>query len=92
MRIVMLGTAAALPDPDRCHASILISVQDQHYLFDCGHGATQQIIRANVNPAKVNTATPIYGSGALFYVTPYAEKGRLYQLQLDQNQVESCRV
>ena len=55
MRIVMLGTAAALPDPDRCHASILITVHNQHYLFDCGHGATQQIIRANVNPAKVNT-------------------------------------
>ncbi len=36
------------------------------------------------NPHKVNTATPIYGSGAVYYVTPYAQNGRLYQLQLDQ--------
>ena len=47
--------AAALPDPDRGHEAILITVHDRHYLFDCGHGATLQIIRSNVNPATVNT-------------------------------------
>ena len=30
------------------------------------------------NPHGVNVATPIYGTGCLFYVTPYAEHGRLY--------------
>lgn len=55
MRIIMLGTGAALPDPDRNHSSILVTVRDRHYLFDCGHGATHQLVRANVDPATVNT-------------------------------------
>jgi outer membrane protein assembly factor BamB len=33
------------------------------------------------NPQGVNVATPIYGSGCLYYVTPYAEYGRLYRLR-----------
>ena len=54
MRITMLGTGAALPDPDRCHSSILITLNNgEHYLIDCGHGATRQMVRANVNPADV---------------------------------------
>jgi outer membrane protein assembly factor BamB len=32
------------------------------------------------NPHGVNTATPIYGSGRVYYVTPYAENGRAYRL------------
>ena len=54
MKITMLGTGAALPDPDRCHSSILVTLDNgQHYLMDCGHGATHQMVRANVNPADV---------------------------------------
>src|SRR5699024_412235 len=56
MRVTMLGTAAALPDPDRGHSSILVTVSDnQHYLLDCGNGATRQMLRAHVDPADVNT-------------------------------------
>jgi len=32
------------------------------------------------NPHGVNVSTPIYGSGCVFFVTPYAERGRLYRL------------
>lgn len=54
MKITMLGTGAALPDPDRCHSSILLTLDNgEHYLMDCGHGATHQMVRANVNPADV---------------------------------------
>ena len=35
------------------------------------------------NPHGVNVATPVYGSGSVFYVTPYAELGRLYRLSAD---------
>jgi outer membrane protein assembly factor BamB len=35
------------------------------------------------NPHGVNVATPIYGQGCLFFVTPYAEHGRLYRLRAD---------
>ena len=32
------------------------------------------------NPHGVNTSTPVYGSGSIYYVTPYAEMGRAYRL------------
>jgi outer membrane protein assembly factor BamB len=32
------------------------------------------------NPHGVNASTPIYGSGSVYYVTPYAEMGRAYRL------------
>ena len=32
------------------------------------------------NPHGVNASTPIYGSGSVYYVTPYAELGRAYRL------------
>ena len=54
MRIVMLGTGAALPDPDRCHTAILITLENgRHLMLDCGHGATRQLVRVDVNPADV---------------------------------------
>jgi ribonuclease Z len=55
LRILMLGTGAALPDPDRNHSAILVTLDcGRHYLFDCGHGATRQMVRADVNPADVS--------------------------------------
>jgi ribonuclease Z len=54
MRVLMLGTAAAVPDPDRNHSSILVTVRGRHYLFDCGQGATHQMIRSHINPATVD--------------------------------------
>ena len=53
MRIIMLGTSAAMANPDRHDSGILITVRGRHYLFDCGHGATNQMVAANVNPATV---------------------------------------
>lgn len=56
MRIILLGTGAALPDPERCHTSILITLNNgRHFLLDCGHGATRQLLRVDVNPADVGT-------------------------------------
>lgn len=54
IRVTMLGTGAALADPDRGHSAILVSVRERHYLLDIGHGATRQLVRANVDPADVN--------------------------------------
>ena len=54
IRIVMLGTGAALVDPDRGHSGIVLSVEGRHYLLDIGHGATRQLVRANIDPAQVN--------------------------------------
>jgi ribonuclease Z len=54
VRIVMLGTGAALVDPDRGHSGIVISTAGRHYLFDIGHGTTRQLVRANIDPSEVN--------------------------------------
>ena len=35
------------------------------------------------NPHGVNVSTPVYGSGSVYYVTPYAEMGRAYHLVMD---------
>ena len=43
-----------MPDPERHHSSILITVRDRHYLFDCGHGATRQLVRAGIDPVGVD--------------------------------------
>jgi len=44
------------------------------------------------NRFGVNTATPIYGAGHVFYVTPYAENGRLYRLDADRQGVAAEHV
>jgi outer membrane protein assembly factor BamB len=44
------------------------------------------------NPHGVNVATPIYGSGCLFFVTPYAEHGRLYRLRADAHGLAAQHV
>src|SRR5262245_12857941 len=55
MRVVMLGTGAALADPDRNHTAILISAAGRHHLVDCGHGATRQLMRAGIDPITIDT-------------------------------------
>jgi ribonuclease Z len=50
----MLGTGAALVDPDRGHTGIALSVRGQHYLLDIGHGTTRALVRANIDPSTVN--------------------------------------
>ncbi len=54
MHVTILGSAAALADPDRAHTGILLSLTNgRHVLIDCGHGATRNMVRADVNPADV---------------------------------------
>lgn len=56
MRITFLGSAAALADPERAQAAILLTLESgKQYLFDCGEGATRNMLRADVNPAEVGT-------------------------------------
>lgn len=50
----MLGTGAALVDPERGHSGIVVSVDGRHYLLDIGHGTTRQLVRANIDPSTVN--------------------------------------
>ena len=36
------------------------------------------------NQYGVNTSSPVFGDGSVFFVTPYAEEGRLYRLKTNQ--------
>lgn len=53
MKITMLGTGAALLDPDRGHTAIAVEIGDRAYLLDCGTGATRKMIEANIDPTSV---------------------------------------
>ena len=44
------------------------------------------------NPHGVNASTPIYGSGSVYYVTPYAEMGRAYRLVADGRDVTARHI
>jgi outer membrane protein assembly factor BamB len=44
------------------------------------------------NQYETNVATPVYGAGSVFYVTPYTEKGRLYRLKADGRGVSAEHV
>jgi outer membrane protein assembly factor BamB len=44
------------------------------------------------NPHGVNVSTPVYGSGSVYYVTPYAEMGRAYRLVADGQGVSAEHI
>jgi outer membrane protein assembly factor BamB len=44
------------------------------------------------NPHGVNVSTPVYGSGRVFFMTPYAEHGRQYRLSSDGNVISAQHV
>jgi outer membrane protein assembly factor BamB len=44
------------------------------------------------NPHGVNVSTPVYGSGSVYYVTPYAEMGRAYRLVADGQAVTAEHI
>jgi outer membrane protein assembly factor BamB len=83
-----------LPRENTSHSSpVLFELRGRRVLASCSsaHGFGVDANTGSLlwtvplkNQFGVNTATPIYGSGAVFYVTPYAEEGRLYQLRDDE--------
>ncbi len=44
------------------------------------------------NPHGVNVSTPVYDSGRVFFVTPYAEHGRQYRLRPDGDTISAQHV
>ncbi len=55
MRVTILGTGAAAPDPDRGGSGIVLTVRGRHYLFDCGANATRSMIGSHIDPTQVGT-------------------------------------
>ena len=84
-------TTEPLGDDQTSHSSpILFRFADRRLIASCSsaHGFGVDADTGKLlwtvplkNPHGVNTATPIYGSGLIYYVTPYAENGRAYRLR-----------
>lgn len=53
MKITFLGTGDAIPTEKRNHTAILISVNDENILIDCGEGTQRQFRLAHLNPCKL---------------------------------------
>lgn len=53
VKITLLGTGAALIDPDRAHTSIAAQIREKTYLIDIGTGATRNMIAAGIDPLSV---------------------------------------
>ena len=54
MRIIFLGTCAAIPTKHRNHSSIGIKYEGEVFLFDCGEGTQRQMIYTDISPMKIN--------------------------------------
>ena len=48
MRITLLGTGTPAPLPHRMGPATLVTIGDEHLLFDAGRGVTTQLVRAGV--------------------------------------------
>ncbi len=53
--VTILGNGAALPTATKHPAAHVLNVREQFYLIDCGEGTQIQLIRAGINPQKINT-------------------------------------
>jgi ribonuclease Z len=53
MRLIFLGTGAAVPTKKRAHASIALKINGEVLLFDCGENAQRQMIYTEVSPMKI---------------------------------------
>lgn len=53
-KLTILGSSGALPAHDRFPSSQYLTVQNRHFLIDCGEGCQHQLKRYHGSPHKVN--------------------------------------
>ncbi|MBU2497136.1 MAG: MBL fold metallo-hydrolase, partial [Nanoarchaeota archaeon] len=53
IKITFLGTASAIPTPERNHPAILLSYKNENILVDCGEGTQRQFYKAKIFPTKI---------------------------------------
>jgi len=51
--VIMIGTGVPEPNPRRMGSCIAIIIDGEPILLDCGRGALTQLVRAGIDPAKV---------------------------------------
>jgi ribonuclease BN (tRNA processing enzyme) len=53
MRLAILGSGSAVPDPVRGNPSAAVVAGEEILLFDCGERTTVNLVRAGINPVDV---------------------------------------
>jgi ribonuclease BN (tRNA processing enzyme) len=54
MKVVIIGSGASVPDPDRCGPSQVVEVGNEPLLFDCGPGTGMNLMRAGITPVAIS--------------------------------------
>jgi ribonuclease BN (tRNA processing enzyme) len=55
IKVTLLGTGGPRPDPRRAQPAVLIEVDAERYLVDCGDGTTRRLLDAEIDPASIRT-------------------------------------
>ncbi|VVB73475.1 Ribonuclease Z [uncultured archaeon] len=81
LRLVVLGSGAAVPSPERSLTSVAMRYEGDVYLFDCGEGAQRQMMKCGISYAKVKAiflshlhGDHIFGIPGLVYTLRISER------------------
>ena len=54
MKVAILGSGSAVPDPDRGNPSQAVIIDDTILVFDCGERTTVNLVKTGINPMDVD--------------------------------------
>ena len=54
MKLIFLGTGAAVPSKNRNHIGIAFKFEGEVFLFDCGENIQRQMLFTEISPMKIN--------------------------------------
>lgn len=80
MRIVVLGSGAAIPSPERNLTSIALKYEGKVFLFDCGEGTQRQMMKYKISYSKIKAILVSHLHGDHIFGIP----GLLYTLSIDE--------
>ena len=80
LRLVVLGSGAAVPSPERNLTSVAMRYEGDVYLFDCGEGTQRQMMKCGISYSKVKAMFLSHLHGDHIFGIP----GLVYTLRLSE--------